>query len=324
MWNSLWNDTAALNRIAGALALIAIATISIVLVRKLASLPEFAIRHVVVTGANGKLAHADPAHIAAVVQHELRGTFFTIDLSTARDALQRVSWVRRVAVRREWPARIEIAIEEHEPLARWNDISLVNRQGEVFDAEYGDDLPTFHAPEGTSAEVTARYREFASLLDRSGDAIESITRSARGAWGVKLDDGLDVALGREQVSERWARWIQVGERYRSRIARGRELVAIDMRYPNGFAARVNGDWPREPVSKAQGAKATTAKATPATQATQATQSTQSTQSTQGSRATAMHAAAKATQPTKVGTTQPAKVSAESRRIQAIKETGHRG
>ena len=298
MWNSLWNDTAALNRIAAVLALIAIAMIATGLVKTVAARSEFAIRSVVV---KGKLANADPAHIAAVVHHELRGTFFTIDLSAARDALQRVSWVRRVAVRREWPARIEIAIEEHQPLARWNDISLVNMQGEVFDAEYGDDLPSFYAPEGASAEVAARYREFASLVGRNGDAIESITRSARGAWDVKLDDGLDVALGREQVSERWARWIQVGERYRSRIARGRELAAIDMRYPNGFAARVNGEWPREPAAR----KGTTSDAAHA------------------AKPNAVHAA-KATQPTKVGAAQPTKVSAESRRIQALKEAGHRG
>ena len=282
MWNSLWNDTDALNRIAAVLAFIAIGMIGTVLVKNIAARPEFAIRSVVVTGVNGKLAHADPAHIAAVVHHELRGTFFTIDLLAARDALQRVSWVRRVAVRREWPAHIEIAIEEHQPLARWNDISLVNVQGEVFDAEYGDDLPTFYAPEGTSAEVSARYREFAALINRNGDAIESITRSARGAWDVKLDDGLDVALGREQVSERWARWIQVGERYRARIARGRELAAIDMRYPNGFAARLNGEWPRETASK-QETKASAAKAT-----------------------------------------QPAKVNVDTRRTQALKETGFRG
>ena len=298
MWHSLWNDTNALNRVAAVLALIALTLIGIVLIKKVAARPEFAIRSVVVTG---KLAYADPAHIAAVVHHELRGTFFTIDLSSARDAMQRVSWVRRVAVRREWPARIEIAIEEHQPLARWNDISLVNVQGEVFEAEYGDDLPGFYAPEGTSPEVSARYREFASLINRNGDAIESITRSARGAWDVKLDDGLDVALGREQVSERWARWVQVGERYRSRIARGRELAAIDMRYPNGFAARVNGEWPREMAVK-QGTKANAAP--PA-------------------KINAMHTA-KSTQPVKVIATQPTRVSAESRRVQTLKETGHRG
>ncbi len=245
MWNSLWNDAPALNRIATVLALVAFVMIGTVFVKKAAARPEFAIRSVVVTG---KLVNADPAHIAAVVHHELRGTFFTIDLATARDALQRVTWVRRVSVRREWPSRIEIAIDEHRPLARWNDVSLVNTHGEVFDAEFGDDLPSFYAPDGTSAEVAARYREFAALIERNPGndaAIESLTRSARGAWDVKLDDGLTVALGREQVSERWMRWIQVGERYRTRIGQGREIAAIDMRYPNGFAARVVGDLPRD-------------------------------------------------------------------------------
>ena len=249
MWHSLWNDASTLNRMAAALALVAIVLIGMVAMKNVAARPEFAIHSVVVTG---KLLNADPSHIASVVHHDLRGTFFTIDVGSARDALQRVAWVRRVSVRREWPARIEIAIEEHQPLARWNDLSLVNTYGEVFDAEFGDDLPSFYAPEKTSGEVAARYREFAALLDRHRDAdtaIESITRSARGAWEVKLDDGLVVALGREQVSERWARWVHIGERFRGRIGQGRELVAIDMRYPNGFAARAVGEPPRAPATK---------------------------------------------------------------------------
>jgi hypothetical protein len=34
--------------------------------------------------------------------------------------------------------------------------------------------------------------------------------------------------------------MQVSERYRDRIAQGGRLAAIDMRYPNGFAARIVG------------------------------------------------------------------------------------
>ena len=237
MWHSLWNDARSLNRLAALVTLVAMAMIGTLAVKALAGRQEFAITSVVVTG---QLANADPSHIAAVVHHELRGTFFTIDLATARDALQRVTWVRRVAVRRQWPARIEIAIEEQLPLARWNDVALVNTQGEVFDAEYDDDLPSFYAPDGTASEVAARYREFVALLAASRDVIESLSRSARGAWDVKLDDGLVVALGREHISERWTRWVQIGERYRTGIAQGKTLTAIDMRYPNGFAARTNG------------------------------------------------------------------------------------
>ena len=164
MWHSLWNDARTLNRLAALVTLAAMAISGTLVVKKLAARQEFAIKSVVVTG---QLSNADPAHIAAVVHHELTGTFFTIDLATARDALQRVTWVRRIAVRREWPARLEIIVEEHQPLARWNDVSLVNTHGEVFDAEFGDDLPSFYAPDGAAGEVASRYREFVSMLDNS-------------------------------------------------------------------------------------------------------------------------------------------------------------
>ncbi|MEO8134919.1 MAG: cell division protein FtsQ/DivIB, partial [Betaproteobacteria bacterium] len=145
---------------------------------------------------------------------------------------------RSVAVRRQWPARLEVAIEEHQPLAHWNDAALVNMQGEVFDAEYGDDLPDFYGPEGSAAEIALRFREFSAPMRANSRAIDTLSRSARGAWDVKLDDGRTIALGREQVAERWLRWMQVSDRYREGIAQGGELAAVDMRYPNGFAARV--------------------------------------------------------------------------------------
>ena len=237
MWHSVWNHAGTLNRLAAALALLAFGSFALIAIKNIAARPEFRIQHVVITGT---LANADRAHITAVVQQELRGTFFTLDLARSRDALQKVKWVRSVAVRRHWPARIEIAVEEQQPLARWNDVQLVNVQGEVFDAEYGEELPEFYAPEGTASEVTSRYREFSTLLARSQLSIDSLSRSARGAWDVKLDDGMVIALGREQVSERWTRWMNVSDRYRNRIAQGKALTAIDMRYANGFAARFAG------------------------------------------------------------------------------------
>jgi len=252
MWHSAWNDVPLLNRISALLLVLALCAFGTAGLRWAAARPAFAIHQVVVAG---EFNNADPAHVAAVVQHGLRGTVFTMDLAAARDALQAIPWVRRATVRRQWPGRLDIAIEEHEPLARWNDTALVNTQGEVFFAEYGEELPDFRGPEGTAAEITARYREFSAPLRALSLGIEGLSRSARGAWDVKLDDGLSVALGREQVSERWARWMRVSERYRDRIAGGGELAAIDMRYANGFAARIIGGG----KDAAAGAKAVPAK-----------------------------------------------------------------
>ena len=49
------------------------------------------------------------------------GTFFTVDLERRVDAFGALPWVRKVEVRRQWPDRLEVVIEEHRPLARWND-----------------------------------------------------------------------------------------------------------------------------------------------------------------------------------------------------------
>jgi cell division protein FtsQ len=252
MWHSAWNDAATLNRVSALLVVFALGVFATMAIKWLAARPVFAIQRVVVTGG---MNHADPAHIAAVVHQGLRGTFFTMDLSAARDALQKVPWVRHVSARRQWPGSLEIAVEEHQPLARWNETALVNIQGEVFEAEYGEELPDFYGPDGTAAEVTARYREFSAPLRNVQLGIDALSRSARGAWDVKLDDGMTIALGREQVGERWARWMQVSERYRDRIAQGGQLAAVDMRYPNGFAARIIGGG----KNAAAGAKAGPAK-----------------------------------------------------------------
>ena len=237
MWHSVWNDAPTLDRVSALLVALTCIACAAAALQWAAARPLFDIRRVVIVGT---LDNADPAHLAAVVQQGLRGTFFTMDLAAAREALQKVTWVRHVAVRRQWPGRLEIAVEEHRPLARWNEAALVNAQGELFDAGYGEELPDFYGPEGTAAEVTARYREFSAALRARQPAIDALARSARGAWDVKLEDGMTIALGREQVGERWNRWIQVSERYRDRIAQGGQLAAVDMRYVNGFAARIIG------------------------------------------------------------------------------------
>jgi len=237
MWHSAWNDAPLLNLISALLAIAAFCALGAVAVKWVAARPAFAIQRIVLAGP---IVHADPGYIASAIQQGLRGTFFTIDLAAARDALGKVPWLKSVAVRRQWPATLEINVVEHQPLARWNDVALVNTEGEVFDAEYGEELPDFYGPDGSAAEMAQRYREFAASLRARNLEIDTLSRSPRGAWDVKLDDGMAIALGREQIGERWARWIQVSERYGPRIAQGGQLAAIDLRYANGFAARITG------------------------------------------------------------------------------------
>jgi len=144
----MWDDPRQLNAASLTLATIAMAFVLWAALGCLVRQPYFAFRDVVVAT---KLARANGAHLESVVREGLSGTFFTLDLERARHALGEVPWVRGVALRRQWPQRLEIEIEEHAPLARWNDGGLVGTRGEVFVADWNGELPQFREKPGKPA-----------------------------------------------------------------------------------------------------------------------------------------------------------------------------
>ena len=248
----MWDDMRALNLAAGGLALLALLLFAWGGIAWLARQPVFALREVVVTTP---LTRVSPAHVEAVIRDEFAGTLFTLDLARARNALSRVAWVRSVALRRQAPAKLEVAIEEHVPLARWNDGGLVDTEGEVFVADYDGELPQFDAPEGRSVEVTARYREWSELLAPLSLGVQQVALSARGAWHLRVAGGaalLAIELGREDPSQRLARFVAAYKGTVGALARtGTRIDRVDLRYRNGFAARVPG-LPELPARKTTG------------------------------------------------------------------------
>jgi cell division protein FtsQ len=208
-----------------------------------AGLPAFPLRHVGVTNASepgGHLRHVTREQVLAVVGVRLNGTFFTLDLDAARAAFSALPWVRSVEVRRIWPDRLEVAIEEHAALANWHAGKLVNNHGELFDAPPIEGLPEFSGPPGSEGDVTRRYREFSAALARLGVAPSRIALSPRAAWELKLDNGLALKLGREQPGDPLARRVErFASAYPATVARVRgRLEVADLRYAQGFALRV--------------------------------------------------------------------------------------
>ncbi len=247
----MWDDAKALNALAVTLALMATAAVVAAGVLWVARQPSFAFREVVVTTP---IQRASATHLEAIVRGELAGTFFTMNLERARAALGRVPWVRSVALRRQWPQRLEVVLEEHEPLARWGDGALVNKQGEVFFAAYDGELPHFAGPEGYAAEMRARYGEWSAQLAALALTLSELRLSPRGGWSFKATDGnspLTVELGRDDADGRLARFVAgYGRTIGALLRSGMRVDHVDLRYRNGFAARV-------PAFREKSAKKTT-------------------------------------------------------------------
>ncbi len=235
----MWDDTRQMNALAATLAAITAVCLAWVAVAWVVRQPWFAFREVVVTTP---LERASAAHLEAVIREELAGTFFTMDLDRAREALAQVPWVRSVALRRQWPHRLEVAVAEHEPLARWNDSALVSTRGEVFAAQSAAELPRFEGPDGRAGDVAARYRAWSDALRPLALTLSHLRLSPRGGWQIGATGPagpLTIDLPREDPDARLARFVAAHGRTLGALARaGTRVEAVDLRYRNGFAARI--------------------------------------------------------------------------------------
>jgi cell division protein FtsQ len=191
----------------------------------------------------GSLKNTGEAEIEAALPRASgngAGNFFAVDLAEVRAGVERLPWVRRVEVRRVWPGRLEVSVEEHVALARWgagDEMSaLVNTYGERFAAKTKEALPSFVAPGGTSAEVTRRFRRFAEIVAPLGTGVERVVLTQRHAWQLRLGNGLHLMLGRDAdlAEERLRKFVEFYPKTKPRDY-------VDLRYPNGFAVRVP-DW----------------------------------------------------------------------------------
>lgn len=149
-----------------------------------------------------KLTHVTQEQLRYVAEHELKGSFLTVDITETRAAFEKLPWVRKVSVRRSWPDRLEIDVEEHQAAARWAENGLVNTYGEWFDAAFSQPLPLLAGPKGSEKEMLAAYLAFKQVLQPVGVLPEELKLSARRAWQVKLDNSVVLELGRQDIGLR--------------------------------------------------------------------------------------------------------------------------
>jgi cell division protein FtsQ len=210
--------------------------------------PVFAIHGVSVSG---DVAHYNAITLRANVMPRLQGTFFTLDVHAARKAFEGMPWVRNAVVRRDFPDRLRVHLQEHQAVAFWgadDDSHLVNSFGEVFEANVGeldqDKLPRLIGPDKQSAQVLAMHRVLTPLLATLDLGIDQLELTARGGWHAQLDNGASLELGSGSTQELVART----ERFLKTITQAtghykrsvEQLEAVDLRHPDGYAIRLAG------------------------------------------------------------------------------------
>jgi cell division protein FtsQ len=257
-------DIRLMNSAASLLFIAAVLSFVVIGVRWFVRLPLF---HVQAIQVDGDTTHNGAPALRSHVLPRMEGNVFTMDLAQAKRAFETVPWVRRAIVRRVWPNRLAVTLEEHRAAAYWHEDEgneqLVNTHGEAFEANVGDvedeGLPLLAGPEGTAAQVLDMHRRLDAVFTRLATHVESLTLGARGSWRVELDNGGKVELGRGTDDELLARAQAFVDTLPQLTARYQApLLYADLRHRDGYAVRLKGI-----VTNPDAASTNTPKAAPA-------------------------------------------------------------
>lgn len=231
----MWNKPQLLMWLSNLLTALAVMLLFYALVFLGVNSPLFPIRSVEV---EGEMAHVTKEQLQYVVKNELKGTFFTLSLDRTRQAFEKLPWVRKAEVRRYWPDRLQVTVEEHKAVARWGSAALLNTYGETFDAASSEALPVLEGPLGTEKLMVETYQRYKEVLAPLKKTPSHIWLSERRAWRLELDQSLTVEMGRDDGVARLSRFVTA---YPNSLAQlDQTFEYVDLRYPNGFAVRLPG------------------------------------------------------------------------------------
>ncbi|HKO87955.1 MAG TPA: FtsQ-type POTRA domain-containing protein [Burkholderiales bacterium] len=242
----MWDNPGLLNALANLFYAVAAFILLCIAILSTLNSSLFPLRTLVV---EGEIQHVDAQALSEAIAGKVQSNFFAVDLEAVRAALEQMPWVRRAHVRRQWPDRLQVTLEEHVAVARWGEKKdgdqLVNRYGEIFIGRSTAILPRFVGPLGSEMEVARHYVDFSQSLAPLHAAITQIDLSERSAWQLKIamkdQPALTLMLGRSEadkqtVHQRLQRFVAYYPRVQSRL--NRSLQYVDLRYLNGFAVRV--------------------------------------------------------------------------------------
>ncbi len=184
----------------------------------------------------GSYQRVDQQALKKAVLPYAENGFFNIDMVELRDRLLQLPWVADVSVRRVWPSTLALRITQQQVLARWDEGSLLSADGEVFtprESSIPTGLPLFIGPDGQRLQMIAAYQTIERMLQPLSLRVNELQLSPRRSWSIRLNNGMQIMLGRVNMQQRLQRFVEV---YPELFANKKNVAKyVDLRYTNGIA-----------------------------------------------------------------------------------------
>ncbi|CAG9297965.1 cell division protein FtsQ/DivIB [Celerinatantimonas diazotrophica] len=169
----------------------------------------------------------------ALKQVPQAGNFFTLDVNKVQKALEALPWVKHVSVRKQWPNKLRVYLQEQQPEAVWNNKELLNPEGQIFKAPVSDvhkPLVHLNGPDDFADEILNAWKNMQKLVGAKHLSIQSVTLNARRSWSLTLTNGIQLRLGQRDRIKRLQRFISLYDQLHPE-----KMAYADLRYNNGLA-----------------------------------------------------------------------------------------
>ena len=198
----------------------------------------------------GQFSYLDLEQVKEHVSRFIGSGFLSTDLDVVKEYIELLPWVYQVTVSRVWPGEINVVIEAQVAVRYWNQAGVINAQGQLFEPSVIDtslSIPTLNYQrqlgDQDRLEMYQLFQYIQQELAITNLEPIQLTQTLRGAWEMKLTNGIDVTLGhidltgdtRKSLDDKLER---VGKLLmpKSNIAI-ESIEKLDTRYPNGIAVK---------------------------------------------------------------------------------------
>lgn len=185
-------------------------------------------------------------------------TLMNQDINVLRTQIERLPWIKEVKLKKRWPNRLIINIQEYQPYVRWNKNLLLDVDANVFSipAERTVKLPLafLFGPDGKEKDALKGFMALQALFKNNRIVLMSANMSERYSWLLSIvlpSNGqhqiVEVDLGRTDYIGRAQKFISIFKELEKDLTVSQNIKKVDLRYETGVA--VSWHQPLEPEAK---------------------------------------------------------------------------
>tara|TARA_B100001093_G_scaffold31966_1_gene27627 strand:- start:222 stop:917 length:696 start_codon:yes stop_codon:yes gene_type:complete len=195
---------------------------------------NFPINHITL---GQKALNVNESDIFKIAESYLKNkSFFNINMDYLKNSIEKVDWVRNANIRRSYPNKVIIFIEEYKPVAVWNNDFYISENGNIFSAnKIEKKLPKL----SSFANRNIIIFEYFSLIsdgilnNKINEKIYQIKEDEIRSLTVSFASNIAVKFGSQNIKERIDIFLKVYKTLNSSDLK--KIRYIDMRYSNGFS-----------------------------------------------------------------------------------------